>query len=183
MSSLCCPLALLLVLLWALATAGCGSEDQSDPAGGGPSSQETQTETSPAKAQEQLKDTSTKPQIPKPTGSPPRRLVADDIVKGKGKAAKPGDNVTVQYVGVSFSTGEQFDASWDSGQPFKLSLGAGQVIPGWDTGILGMRMGGRRQLTIPPELAYGAEGYPPFGIAPNETVVLVIDLLSISRQS
>ena len=114
----------------------------------------------------------------KPTGSPPRKLVTEDIVKGKGRAAKAGDSVTVQYVGVSFSTGEQFDASWDIGQPFNFPLGAGQVIPGWDKGIAGMRPGGRRVLTIPPELAYGAEGFPP-DIAPNETLVFVVDLVSI----
>ena len=163
-------LTLLLALLGALAVAGCGDDE--------PASQETQTEFSPAEVRDALKDTGTKPGIPKPTGSPPRKLVMDDIVRGKGKAAKPGDNVTVQYVGIAFSTGEQFDASWDVGQPFRFPLGAGQVIPGWDKGLVGMRPGGRRQLTIPPELAYGAEGRPP-DIAPNETLVFVVDLVSI----
>ena len=170
-------LALLLALLAALAVAGCGDGDESG-SGGSTEAAETQTETSPAETQEKLKDTSTKPVLVKPTGSPPRKLVTEDIVKGKGRAAKAGDSVTVQYVGVSFSTGEQFDASWDIGQPFNFPLGAGQVIPGWDKGIAGMRPGGRRVLTIPPELAYGAEGFPP-DIAPNETLVFVVDLVSI----
>ena len=82
--------------------------------------------------------------------------------------------MTVNYVGVAFSTGEEFDASWDRGQPFPVPLGAGEVIKGWDKGLVGMRKGGRRMLTIPPELAYGSEGYPP-AIAPNETLVFVID--------
>ena len=170
-------LVLLLALLGSLAAAGCGSDDQSD-SGESADAAETQTETSAAATQDKLKDTSTKPEIAKPTGSPPRKLVTENIVKGKGPAAKAGENVTVQYVGVSFSTGEQFDASWDAGQPFSFPLGAGQVIPGWDKGIVGMRKGGRRQLTIPPELAYGAEGFPP-DIAPNETLVFVVDLVSI----
>jgi peptidylprolyl isomerase len=98
-------------------------------------------------------------------------------VKGKGPAARTGDTVTVHYEGVTFSTGEQFDASWDRGRPFTFKLG-GQVIPGWNKGVVGMRKGGRRMLTIPPELAYGAQGAPPV-IGPNETLVFVIDMLRI----
>ncbi|MET0510295.1 MAG: FKBP-type peptidyl-prolyl cis-trans isomerase [Thermoleophilaceae bacterium] len=116
--------------------------------------------------------------MPKPTGAPPRKLETVDIVKGKGPAAKAGDNVTVHYAGVTFSTGEEFDASWTSGQPFRFPLGGGQVIQGWDIGVEGMKKGGRRQLTIPPELAYGAQGSPPV-IGPNETLVFVIDMLEI----
>ncbi|HVS28838.1 MAG TPA: FKBP-type peptidyl-prolyl cis-trans isomerase, partial [Solirubrobacteraceae bacterium] len=101
-----------------------------------------------------------------------------DIVTGKGPAAKAGDTVTVQYVGVSFKTGKQFDASWDRGQPFDFQLGAGMVIPGWDKGVKGMRVGGRRELIIPSRLAYGAQGQPPT-IAPNEPLVFVIDLQKI----
>ena len=120
--------------------------------------------------------------LPKPTGSPPRRLVKEDIVKGKGPAAKPGDTVTVNYVGVAFSTGEEFDNSWDRGQPIKVPLGGGRVIKGWDRGLVGMRAGGRRILSIPPELAYGRQGYPP-AIAPNETLVFVIDMVKITPRS
>jgi peptidylprolyl isomerase len=84
--------------------------------------------------------------------------VVKDLKQGKGKPAKAGDNVTVNYVGVSYKTGKQFDASWDTGQPFSFQLGQGMVIPGWDKGVPGMRPGGQRQLIIPPALAYGAQG-------------------------
>ena len=171
------PFACLLALLVLTGVAACGDDDDA-PAG---QSSETQTETtepSPSAQREALKDTTVKPVIPKPTGSPPRRLEKEDIVKGKGRAAKAGDVVTVNYVGVTFSTGDEFDASWDSGQPFDVPLGAGQVIEGWDRGLVGIRKGGRRMLTIPPELAYGADGSPPT-IGPNETLVFVIDAVSI----
>jgi peptidylprolyl isomerase len=171
-------LALVGVLL-ALCLAACGEDEESDgSAAQGSEPQAEQTETSPAKAREALKDTSVKPEILRPTGAPPRKLDTDDIVKGKGRAAKAGDSVVVQYVGVAFSTGNEFDASWDAGQPFAFPLGGGQVIEGWDRGIVGMKVGGRRQLTIPPELAYGAAGSPP-AIGPNETLVFVVDLLEI----
>jgi peptidylprolyl isomerase len=170
----------LLALLALLGIAGCGDDDENGDGGSADAAtqEETTTETSPADAEAALKDTSTKPVIPKPTGTPPRRLVTEDIVKGKGPAAKPGDTVTVHYVGVAFSTGDEFDASWDRGQPLPVPLGAGQVIEGWDKGLVGMRKGGRRMLTIPPKLAYGSEGYPPT-IAPNETLIFVIDALDI----
>jgi peptidylprolyl isomerase len=125
------------------------------------------------------KDTSTKPEVPKPAGEPPAELTTRDIVKGKGAAAKEGDQVTVQYVGVSHSTGEQFDASWDGGQPFPFTLGAGEVIPGWDKGVAGMKVGGRRELVIPPADAYGEAGSGPIG--PNETLVFVVDVVDIQR--
>ena len=124
------------------------------------------------------KDTKTKPSIPKPAGKKPTTLVSRDIVKGKGPSAKAGDPLTMQYVGISYSTGEQFDASWDRGQPFQFQLGAQMVIPGWDEGIAGMKAGGRRELIIPPDLAYGPQGQPP-AIGPNETLVFVVDLVSI----
>ena len=165
----------LFALLCALAPSACGDDDGSAE-GSGPAQDET--ETSPAAAADALEDTSVRPEIPRPTGSPPRRLEKDDIVRGKGRTAKAGDNVRIHYVGVTFSTGEEFDASWDTGKPYRLELGRGDVIAGWDKGILGMRKGGRRQLTIPPELAYGAAGHPP-DIAPHETLVLVVDLLEI----
>jgi peptidylprolyl isomerase len=165
------------------ALTACGSDDDGE-ASPPPSTKETQTkeEPSPAELREALKDTATKPVLPKPTGSPPRRLVTEDVVKGKGPPAKPGDTVTVNYVGVTFSTGEVFDSSWDRGQPIKVRLGAGRVIKGWDRGLVGMRAGGRRILTIPPELAYGRQGYPP-AIAPNETLVFVIDMVKITPRS
>ncbi len=122
-------------------------------------------------------DLSTKPEVPAPTGTPPDELVADDVVVGEGDAAKPGDHVTVHYVGVSFSSGKQFDSSWDRGAPFDFPLGAGSVIKGWDFGVTGMREGGRRTLVIPPSLGYGARGIGP--IAPNETLVFVVDLVKV----
>jgi peptidylprolyl isomerase len=143
-----CLLLLLVVL------AACGDDDSGEPAAKA-TQPKTSEEPSPSAQREALKDTSTKPVIPKPSGSPPRKLVKQDLVKGKGPAAKPGDTLTVNYVGVAFSTGDEFDASWDRGQPFDVPLGAGRVIKGWDQGLVGMRKGGRRMLTIPPELGYG----------------------------
>ncbi len=125
-----------------------------------------------------LTDTSVKPQVEVPDEPPPSELVSTDIVTGEGATAVAGDQVTVQYVGVDYETGEQFDASWDNGQPFPFQLGAGQVIPGWDQGVEGMKVGGRRELTIPPDLAYGKQGSPP-AIKPNSTLVFVIDLLDV----
>jgi peptidylprolyl isomerase len=122
-------------------------------------------------------DLSAKPDVPEPTGTPPDELVTDDVVVGDGQAAKPGDQVTVHYVGVSFSNGQQFDASWDRGQPFDFPLGAGRVIQGWDYGVTGMKEGGRRTLVIPPSLGYGARAMGP--IAANETLVFVVDLVKV----
>jgi peptidylprolyl isomerase len=162
---------LFTVALLALAPVACGGDEEVQ--------QETETtETSAAAAAEALEDTTVKPEIPIPAGSPPRGLEKEDIVKGKGPAARAGDNVVVHYVGVSFSTGDEFDASWNTGQPFPFPLGGAQVIKGWDQGVVGMRKGGRRKLTIPPRLAYGAEGFPP-AIGPNETLVFVVDLIEI----
>jgi peptidylprolyl isomerase len=169
------PLA-LLALVAALGVTACGDDEAKEGEGSAQTTGRQPQTSTPAGGGP--KDTSTKPAIEKPTGSPPRRLERRDIVKGKGARAMPGDNVTVHYVGVSFSTGEQFDASWDTGQPFSFRLGAGEVIPGWDRGVAGMRVGGRRRLVIPPELAYGAQGSPP-AIAPNETLIFVIDLRKV----
>jgi peptidylprolyl isomerase len=171
-------ITLIAVFAAALGPAACGDDDDESVATG-PGEQQTETEPSPSEQREALKDTGTKPVIPRPSGTPPRRLQKDDIVRGKGPAAKPGDTLTVHYAGVTFSTGEEFDASWNSGQPFQFPLGQGRVIEGWDKGMVGMRRGGRRMLTIPPELAYGAAGSPP-AIGPNETLVFVVDLLAIA---
>ena len=103
-------------------------------------------------------DLSTKPEVPVPEGDPPTELEITDIVEGDGAEAAPGDSVSVQYVGVNHSNGQQFDASWDGGQPFEFELGGGSVIPGWDEGVAGMKVGGRRELVIPPDLGYGAAG-------------------------
>jgi peptidylprolyl isomerase len=174
------PLLTSLALVAVLAFAACGDDDDSEPAAKSDGGTATTDEPSPSAQRKALEDTTVKPVIPKPTGSPPRRLEKEDVVKGTGKPAKAGDTLVVNYVGVTFSTGSEFDASWDRGQPFPLQLGAGQVIEGWDRGLVGMRKGGRRILTIPPELGYGAEGSPP-DIPPNETLVFVVDVLDIQR--
>jgi peptidylprolyl isomerase len=170
------PAALAAAGLIALAGCGGGKDAQPSPKPASTQPAETQATSTAPPPKANIKDTSQKPVIEKPTGAVPRKLKVKDIVKGKGPGAKAGDQMTVQYVGVTFSTGEQFDASWDSGQPFSFQLGGGQVIPGWDRGLKGMRKGGRRQLTIPPRLAYGAQGSPP-AIGPNETLVFVVDLV------
>ena len=102
----------------------------------------------------------------------------EDETVGDGDEATSGSQVSVHYVGVSWSTGEQFDASWDRMEPFGFALGRGQVIDGWDTGVQGMKVGGRRRLTIPPHMGYGASGAGGV-IAPNETLVFVVDLLAV----
>jgi peptidylprolyl isomerase len=119
-----------------------------------------------------------RPHIAKPEGDIPFDLGIDDLVDGDGDEATNGSKVSVHYVGVAFSTGEEFDASWNRGQPFRFTLGKGQVIPGWDQGVAGMRVGGRRKLTIPSALAYGARGAGGV-IKPNEPLVFVVDLLAV----
>jgi peptidylprolyl isomerase len=118
-----------------------------------------------------------KPEVDFPGGEPPADLEISDIWPGDGAEAKAGDTVQVHYVGVAFSTGEEFDASWNRGDPLEFRLGAGQVIQGWDRGVQGMRVGGRRQLIIPPHLAYGDRGAGRV-IAPGETLIFVCDLVS-----
>ena len=120
-----------------------------------------------------------RPQIAKPEGDVPFDLLVEDLVVGEGDEATSGRKVTVHYVGVAFSSGEEFDASWNRGQPFEFKLGKGQVIPGWDQGVAGMRVGGRRKLTIPSALAYGARGAGGGVIKPNEPLVFVVDLLAV----
>jgi peptidylprolyl isomerase len=119
-----------------------------------------------------------KPEIDFPGGEPPADLEIKDIWEGDGPVATAGDNVSVHYVGVAFSSGEEFDASWNRGAPLSFQLGAGQVIPGWDRGIQGMKVGGRRQLTIPAHLAYGDRGAGS-AIKPGETLIFVCDLVSV----
>ena len=123
--------------------------------------------------------TATKPTVTIPEGAAPTSLAIEDVEVGSGAEATSGCAVDVHYVGVSWSSGKQFDASWDRRETFSFKLGAGQVIPGWDQGVEGMKVGGRRRLTIPPELAYGARGAGGV-IGPNETLVFVVDLLGVS---
>ena len=119
-----------------------------------------------------------RPQIDKPEGDIPFELGIDDLVVGGGAEATSGSKVAVHYVGVAFRSGEEFDASWDRGTPFEFRLGKGQVIPGWDAGVQGMKVGGRRRLTIPSAMAYGARGAGGV-IQPHEPLVFVVDLLSV----
>jgi peptidylprolyl isomerase len=146
--------------------------------GGGSSSSKEKTAATPAPtASPTVAPAASKPKVKVPSGKPPKHLVERDLKVGTGPPARAGEAVTVEYVGVNYKNGRQFDASWDRGQPFKFLLGAGQVIPGWDKGVVGMRAGGRRELIIPPSLGYGSQGSPPV-IRPHETLVFVIDLLS-----
>jgi peptidylprolyl isomerase len=117
-----------------------------------------------------------RPDIDPPEGAPPDDLEIVDLVVGEGPEARPGQTVSVHYAGVAFSTGEEFDASWNRGREFRFGLGQGQVITGWDRGVAGMRVGGRRRLVIPPHLAYGDRGAGGV-IAPGETLIFVVDLV------
>jgi peptidylprolyl isomerase len=123
--------------------------------------------------------TDEKPHVYVPPGeTPPGELVIEDIEEGEGAQAESGSMVEVHYVGHSWSSRQQFDASWDRGEVFSFRLGAGQVIPGWDQGVTGMKVGGRRRLVIPPKLAYGKGGAGGV-IGPNETLVFVVDLVGV----
>lgn len=154
----------------ALVFVACGEGDDS-------STQSTREEATSAKS-DSAEAPAKKPKVTVPGGPPPKKLEEKDLVEGGGAEAKPGDAVTVQYVGVGYESGEEFDASWDRGEPFTFSLGAGEVIKGWDQGVAGMKVGGRRELTIPPNMAYGPAGSPP-AIGPNETLIFVVDLLAV----
>jgi peptidylprolyl isomerase len=118
----------------------------------------------------------TKPEIDFPGDVAPTELVIEDLRPGDGAQAKVGDTISAHYVGVAHSTGEEFDSSWDRGAPLDFRLGVGQVIKGWDDGIVGMSVGGRRKLTIPADLAYGDRGAGA-AIKPGETLIFVVDLV------
>ncbi len=188
------PLFPLALTAAALAAAGCGGSTKSSNASNtgtatqsagatqppppAPSSapRAVQVKPSPAEA-----NPAAKPTPARGKGRPPGKLIVQDLIVGKGKRAKAGDVVAVQYVGVLFRNGKQFDASWKgnrAGTPFRFTLGSGGVIRGWDEGVPGMRVGGRRRLIIPAELAYGAEGSPPT-IPGNAALIFDIDLEKI----
>lgn len=155
---------LTIALCLALAIAGCGDSS---------SSSSTAETTEAAKAPEESSET--KPTVEVPSGPPPKQLETKELIEGTGAEAKAGDYVTVQYVLVDYKSGKEIEASWDRGEPFSFTLGAGEVIKGWDQGVEGMKVGGRRELIIPPQLAYGSAQSGP--IAPNSTLIFVIDLL------
>lgn len=168
-------LALSLTATLALAAAGCGSSNDNSTSSSASASSDTASTQAqqPATAQPRPK-----PTVHVPKGPPPKKLVVKDLIEGTGPAAKAGDPVTVNYIGVNYKGGKSFDNSYDRGQPFPFQLGGGQVISGWDNGLVGMKVGGRRMLIIPPSQGYGAQGQPPV-IKPNETLVFIVDLLSI----
>lgn len=120
----------------------------------------------------------TKPEIDFPGEEAPSELVVEDIIEGTGSEAVAGKTVSAHYVGVAHSTGEEFDASWNRGAPLDFVVGVGQVIQGWDQGLLGMKVGGRRKITIPPHLAYGERGAGSV-IKPGETLIFVVDLMAV----
>ncbi|MBK6442731.1 MAG: FKBP-type peptidyl-prolyl cis-trans isomerase [Actinomycetales bacterium] len=120
----------------------------------------------------------TKPELDYPGDAPPTDLVIEDLIEGDGPAVEAGQTVTTHYVGWAFSTGEEFDASWNRGDPLSFRAGIGQVIHGWDQGLLGMKVGGRRKLTIPSHLAYGERGAGGV-IKPGETLIFVVDLVAV----
>ena len=190
MSNFRFPLALALVAL-ALVAAGCGDDNKSSTTT--EATIQTQTQTTPtqttpseptAPKAKKVKpsageaNANSKPKVPKGKGKPPSKLVVQDLIVGKGKTAGSGDVISVQYAGVLFKNGKEFDASWNGSKPgkaFQFPLGAGQVIPGWDQGVVGMKVGGRRKLIIPAELGYGAQGFPP-DIPPDAALIFDIDL-------
>jgi peptidylprolyl isomerase len=160
----------VLAVVLAVGLAACGTDDDEEaPVPDATEQPDLDEKPDPAAA------------LPDDRDDPPAELVQRDLVVGEGEEAVPGDVVHVHYVGVSWSTGDEFDASWDRGQPFTFELGDRQVIEGWDEGVAGMRVGGRRELIIPPHLAYGERGAVGV-IAPNETLVFVVDLLEIERE-
>jgi peptidylprolyl isomerase len=167
-------LLILPALLVAVALPACGGDDKSNETAATPQATQdsdvegTVTVTGDPGSKPTIKVTPDNP-------TPPGQMVVKDLKKGTGKTAKAGDTVSVQYVGALYHNNEVFDNSWDKGQPFSFPLGKGQVIQGWDKGVEGMKVGGRRELVIPPDLGYGAQGAGG-AIGPNETLVFVIDL-------
>lgn len=150
-----------------------GDPEAASPAGASPASP---AESPPVAGPSPVEP---RPEVTIPGGEPPATLQVREIRDGSGAEAVKGSTLTVNYVGVSWSSGETFDSSWDGGRPITFVLGQGRVIPGWDQGLLGMKEGGRRELVIPPDLAYGETGAPPV-IGPGETLVFVVDLIDVS---
>jgi peptidylprolyl isomerase len=162
--------------------AGCGSSDSSSSSiGVGVENKSDEALATTGKTTPSTPTSgalSTEPKVTPPSGPAPTKLVTKDLVVGTGPEAKPGDTVTANYVGVLYKGGKVFDASWKRKEPLSFVIGKGQVIPGWDKGFAGMKVGGRRELIIPAPLAYGAQGQPP-AVPPNATLVFVVDLLGV----
>jgi peptidylprolyl isomerase len=182
------PAIAIATLGVAVLIAGCGSSSSSSSIGVGKENTADQTlatstlstPTTTPTASVKTPTTgplSKEPTVTPPTGAAPSKLVTKELITGTGPEAKAGEQVTVNYVGVLYKGGKVFDASWKRNETFPFLLGKGQVIPGWDQGIVGMKVGGRRELIIPANLAYGAKGSPP-AIPPNSALVFVVDLLA-----
>jgi peptidylprolyl isomerase len=168
----------MIALVALLAFAGCGGG--SDSSSSTEATESTAAESNGSKESGSSANTNLKkkPTVTVPKGAPPKELEIEEIVEGSGAEAKKGDEVTVQYVGVGYESEEEFDSSWSRNEPFPFTLGTSSVIPGWEQGVEGMKVGGRRELIIPPELAYGEAGSPPV-IGPNETLIFIVDLLAV----
>ena len=166
-----------LIALFVAGIAGCGGSSKAPGVETAPSA--GATEVSVPTTPKPPPALANKPTVTVPTGPAPTKLVTKDLVAGTGQTVKAGQTVTVNYVGVLYKNGKEFDSSWKTGQPATFPLTAGGVIPGWVQGIPGMKVGGRRELIIPPALAYGKKGSGTT-IPPNSTLVFVVDLLSIS---
>lgn len=189
---------LIIVACLALVLAGCGGDSGSTSASGGETTSssekaeaieeefEEQEEAEAKKVEKEgiearkavEKEAGELPKPNVPSGPPPKELVVNDVKQGAGATAKDGDEVTVHYVGVLYDGGELFDSNWGKDEPFSFSLGNSEVIKGWDQGVKGMKVGGRRELIIPPELGYGSEGISPT-IPPNATLVFLVELLKV----
>jgi peptidylprolyl isomerase len=174
-----------------VAATACGSKDEPSPTrtipgdpnasipGVAPSTTLASAAGKPCVAATDVPPAPGKPTVEVPVGPPPATLQTTDVKVGDGAEVKAGDTVKMHYVGLACSTGKQFDSSWDRGQPFDVTLGQGQVIPGWDQGIPGMKVGGQRQLVIPPDLAYADSPPPGSGIAPGETLIFLVQADSV----
>ena len=167
----------LLAVVAAVIVAGCGGSSKAS--GIVPAPEAGSTQASVPTTPKPPPALANKPTVTVPSGPAPTKLVTKDLVPGTGQTVKPGQTVTVNYVGVLYKTGKEFDSSWKTGQPATFPLTAGGVIQGWVQGIPGMKVGGRRELIIPASLAYGKAGRPPT-IPANSPLVFVVDLLSIS---
>jgi FKBP-type peptidyl-prolyl cis-trans isomerase len=184
-------LATTATLALGAALAACGSSKAPGVAlapGGGATAPPATTVSAPTTTTPPTTTTSTpkpppqlskKPVVTVPKGPAPTKLVTKDLITGSGKTVTAGGTVTVNYVGALYKNGKEFDSSWSRSQPFTTALSTGAVISGWVKGIVGMKVGGRRELIIPPSLGYGKTGSPPT-IPPNATLIFVVDLLSTS---
>jgi peptidylprolyl isomerase len=162
---------LTIALCAALAIAGCGGGDSSSSSGD--TGEASAVEWSPPGK------FGTEPEIVAPGGTAPKQLKTKDLIAGDGAEARTGDEISVQYSGANFKTGEEFDSSWSrNAEPFTFTLGEGLVVAGWEQGIVGMKVGGRRELIVPSRLGYGVGGSPPV-IPPNEALVFIVDLIAV----